>query len=371
MARVLITGAKGFIGKNLCVRLSELREMEIFRFAHTDDSEALPGLLESADFVFHLAGVNRPQDIEDFRRGNAAFTETLCKAICQAGKKICLLYSSSIQVAREGLYGETKAAAEEALRELSLAGKAKVVIYRLPNVFGKWCRPQYNSAVATFCYNTVNSLPLTIHDPAASLQLVYIDDVVDEFVRTMQTAASLQSFQYRNVSPVYQATVGELAARIQSFHTGRSSLLVDKAGEGLTRALYSTYLSYLQPDQFSYPLKKHEDARGIFVEMLKTPDSGQFSFFTARPGVTRGGHYHHSKNEKFLVVKGQARFRFRHIFTDEKAELFTSDNQPEVVETIPGWAHEITNVGADEMIVMLWANERFDPQRPDTVACQV
>ena len=371
MAKVLVTGANGFIGKNLCLRLAELGDVEVFKFAHTDALSTLYNLVEQVDYIFHLAGVNRPQDPGEFRQGNAEFTEELCRAIYAAERKVNLSYTSSIQVEREGLYGETKAAAEKALQELSESGDANFAIYRLPNVFGKWCRPNYNSAVATFCYNTVHNLPITIHDPAVPLRLVYIDDVVDEFIRLMRDVESLQGFQYKTVAPIYQTTVGEIATQIQTFPNNRSTLLIEKVGQGLVRALYSTYLSYMSPEQFSYPLKKHEDPRGTFVEMLRTTDSGQFSFFTAHPGVTRGGHYHHSKNEKFLVIKGNARFKFRHIITDEQFELFTSAENPEVVETIPGWAHDITNMGSDEMVVMFWANEIFDHQRPDTIAYKI
>jgi UDP-2-acetamido-2,6-beta-L-arabino-hexul-4-ose reductase len=239
----------------------------------------------------------------------------------------------------------------------------------LPNVFGKWCRPNYNSAVATFCYNVAHDLPLTIHDPQAQLQLVYIDDVVTEFVRALKSPELPAGFG--NVGPVYSSTVGEVAAYITSFKDVRDSLLTQPVGGGLSRALYSTYVTYLDPERFGYPLTKYEDPRGMFVEMLKTRDSGQFSFFTAHPGITRGGHYHHSKTEKFLVVKGQARFRFRHILTNETFELVTDAANPTVVDTIPGWAHDITNTSEDEMIVMLWANEVFDRQRPDTIAQSV
>ena len=371
MTKVLVTGANGFIGKNLCVRLSELPEVEIVTFAHTDALAELPALLEGVDFVFHLAGVNRPVHATELQQGNSEFTEAFCNAVKTGGRKIKLLYTSSMQVGREGLYSETKAAAEDSLQRLTTTGHADIVIYRLPNVFGKWCRPNYNSAVATFCYNTVNNLPLTIHNPEAPLQLVYIDDVVDEFIRLMKNAADLQGCTYQEVSPMYQTTVGYVAEQVQSFPENRSTLLIGKVGQGLVRALYSTYLSYIVPEQFKYGLKKHEDPRGVFVEMLRTTDSGQFSFFTAHPGITRGGHYHHSKNEKFLVIKGDARFKFRHIVTDELFELCTSADVPEVVETIPGWVHDITNIGTEEMVVMLWANEIFDPQRPDTKTHQI
>jgi UDP-2-acetamido-2,6-beta-L-arabino-hexul-4-ose reductase len=237
-------------------------------------------------------------------------------------------------------------------------------------VFGKWCKPNYNSAVATFCYNTINDLPISINDPSALINLVYIDDVVNEFISVIKKVeqGNFEPVQKTvEVNPVYQITVGNLIDQLALFKESKSTSIIERVGVDLTRALYSTYISYFSTEQFSYPLIKHEDPRGVFVEMLKTKDSGQFSFFSAHPGITRGGHYHHSKNEKFLVVKGNAKFGFRHIETDEYYELLTSGAEPLVVETVPGWSHDIKNIGDDEMFVMLWANETFDPENPDTI----
>ena len=241
------------------------------------------------------------------------------------------------------------------------------VIYRLPNVFGKWCKPNYNSAVATFCNNIANGLPIQINDPTTQLKLVYVDDVIEAFVQALgHTAPGLQ---WGTVAPVYGIALGELAAQIEAFKRCRTSLVSERVGTGLVRALYATYVSYLPVESFAYAVPQHADARGVFVEMLKTPDAGQFSFFTAHPGITRGGHYHHSKSEKFLVIKGQARFKFRQMQTGQAHELLTSGDKPEIVETVPGWTHDITNIGTDEMIVMLWANEIFNRAKPDTFAC--
>ena len=241
-----------------------------------------------------------------------------------------------------------------------------VHIFRLPNVFGKWARPNYNSAVATFCHNVARDLPIQISDPKAVIRLVYIDDVVRRLIAVMD--GSVADAPFVSVEPEYQVSVGELAEQLYAFRDSRQTMVTERVGTGLVRALYSTYLSYLPPDRFTYEVPKHGDPRGVFVEMLKTRDSGQFSYFTAHPGITRGGHYHHSKTEKFLVIKGHACFRFRHIVTGEFYELHTSGEQPEIVETVPGWTHDITNVGDDEMIVMLWANEIFDRENPDTYA---
>ena len=243
-------------------------------------------------------------------------------------------------------------------------------VFRLPNVFGKWCKPNYNSVVATFCYNIARGLPIKVNDPEASVTLVYVDDLVGRFVRLMDGAdASVDEGGFAIVAPQYTTTIGELAIHFQSFKNSRDTLMTERVGTGLMRALYATYVSYLPVESFAYTVPQHADPRGVFVEMLKTPDCGQFSYFTAHPGITRGGHYHQSKTEKFLVIKGQARFKFRHMQTGQSHELATTGDKPEVVETVPGWTHDITNIGHDEMVVMLWANEVFDRSKPDTYAC--
>jgi len=367
--RVLITGSTGFIGRNLVVRLGELEGYEVIGF----DKEDSPGDLEEkvgqADAVVHLAGVNRPTEVREFAEGNADLTVRLCELIGETGRTIPLIISSSIQAELANPYGESKRAAEVAAEALAGRTGNPVAIYRLPNVFGKWCRPNYNSVVATFCHNIANDLPVQINDPAVRLSLVYVDDVVGEFIDMLGRMAP--GLQQGHVDPVYSIGLGELAEQIEAFRNCRTSLVSERVGTGLVRALYATYVSYLPPDRFAYDLPRHGDERGVFVEMLKTQDSGQFSFFTAHPGITRGGHYHHTKTEKFLVIKGSARFGFRHVVTGEHHEVFTSGDQPQVVETVPGWTHDITNVGQDEMVVMLWANEIFDRERPDTISSKV
>ena len=363
-----MTGANGFVGKNLVVHLRELSAIELSVFLHADPSEQLFSKVAEADFIFHLAGINRPTDEREFAVGNSDLTLQLCEAIKKCSRSIPVAYTSSIQATRDNPYGVSKLKAEEALLELTKQTGSPSYIYRLPNLFGKWCRPNYNSVVATFCYNIANDLPVKINDPNAMLELAYIDDVIQDFLLVLR---DLPSGGYRDVKPVYPISVGSLAAELYKFRESRRNLITEKVGCGLTRALYSTYLSYLTPDQFSYPLIKHEDARGVFVEMLKTSDSGQFSYFTAYPGVTRGGHYHHTKNEKFLVTKGTARFRFRHIETGQTYECCVASSHPEIVETVPGWTHDITNIGDDEMIVLLWANEVFDRSHPDTYTKQL
>ncbi|KDP84469.1 capsular biosynthesis protein [Cupriavidus sp. SK-3] len=374
--RVLITGANGFIGKNLQLFLRERKDVEVVCFTRADDIAELPVLLTGVDFVFHLAGVNRPHDSREFKTGNVDLTLALCRALgdvaLATGKKVPVVYTSSIQAGRESPYGQTKRDAEEVLHALGRIHYVPVHIFRLPNVFGKWCKPNYNSAVATFCHNIARDLPIEVNDPAAHVSLVYVDDVVERFIQLMDGAdAVLDSEGFATVTPQYTVTVGDLARQIMAFKESTGNLMTERVGTGLVRALYATYVSYLPVESFAYTVPQHGDSRGIFVEMLKTPDCGQFSFFTAHPGITRGGHYHHTKTEKFLVIKGQARFKFRHMQTGQAYEFVTSGEKSQIVETVPGWTHDITNIGADELIVMLWANEVFDRARPDTFACSL
>lgn len=372
--KVLITGASGFLGKNLQLHLAERKDVRVVCFVRDDDVAHLPALLEDVDFVFHLAGVNRSLDSAEFVQGNVELTQRLCLAVAAVAvsteKKIPIVYTSSTQVDRDNAYGVSKFAAENALLGLQHKHGVPVHIFRLPNVFGKWSKPNYNSVVATFCYNLARGLPIKINEPAAPLTLVYVDDVLQRFIELMDGAdANTDGNGYEMIVPQYSTTVGEVACHIQAFRDSRKTLLTQRVGSGLVRALYATYVSYLPPEAFNYTVPMYGDPRGVFIEMLKTPDCGQFSCFRAHPGVTRGGHYHHSKTEKFLVIKGQALFKFRHMHTNEAYELTTSGDKAEIVETVPGWAHDITNIGTDEMIVILWANEVFDRQRPDTIAC--
>ena len=374
--KVLITGANGFVGKNLQLHLAVRRDVQVVCFTRGNDVAELANMLHGVDFVFHLAGVNRPQDPAEFVAGNVDLTGVLCQAVGAVaeatGKKIPIVYTSSTQADRDNAYGVSKLGAETALFALQTQHAVPVHVFRLPNVFGKWCKPNYNSAVATFCHNIARGLLIQVNDPNAPVTLVYVDDVIERFVQLMDGAdAAVDSGGFATVAPQYTTTVGELARQIQAFNHSRDTLMTERVGTGLVRALYASYLSYLPPELFAYTVPQYGDPRGVFAEMLKTPDCGQFSYFTTHPGVTRGGHYHHSKTEKFLVIKGQARFRFRHMQTGETHELVTCGDQAEVVETVPGWTHDITNIGDDEMVVMLWANEVFDRARPDTFTCKV
>ena len=367
--KILITGSNGFVGKNLSVHLSERKEIEVVTFNRDDNQVSLNAKLDGVDFVFHLAGVNRPKNIEEFTVGNSDLTSILCQAIIRTKRLIPIVYTSSVQAEQANPYGQSKKASEKILMDFSAQSGSPIYLFRLPNVFGKWCKPNYNSVVATFCYNIAHDLPIKINDPAALVQLIYIDDLIKYFLFIMDGALVEPGFN--DVNPVYELTVGDLAKKLKLYNDSRQNLLTEPVGTGLDRALHSTYLSYLEPEQFSYELTKHKDSRGLFVEMLKTKSSGQFSYFTAHPGITRGGHYHHTKTEKFLVIKGYALFKFRHIVSDEIYEIKISGDAPSVVETVPGWTHDITNVGKEEMVVMLWANEIFDRDNPDTIIAKV
>jgi UDP-2-acetamido-2,6-beta-L-arabino-hexul-4-ose reductase len=365
---VLVTGSNGFIGKNLIVRLNELGiYYEVF--TRRNSTKDLQGLIKKSDFVIHLAGENRPEDEGDFEVVNSGLTSLICDEIRLIEKNIPIILASSTQAECDNLYGKSKLSAEISIKNLENDTGNSSYIYRLPGVFGKWCKPNYNSVVATFCHNISHDLPIQVNDPSFEFSLVYIDDVVEELVKVIQGEGD--SKEVPSVQPEYKIKLGNLADQIKIFKESRDSLITEKIGSGFVRKLYSTYLSYLSPRQFAYSIPSYVDERGMFAEILKTKDSGQFSFFTANPGVTRGGHYHHSKTEKFLVVQGEARFGFRHVVTDETHEIITTSKELKIVETVPGWSHDITNIGTEEIIVMLWANEIFDPDNPDTITHKV
>jgi UDP-2-acetamido-2,6-beta-L-arabino-hexul-4-ose reductase len=365
---VLVTGSNGFIGKNLIAHLNELG-IHAIPYTRENSTQDLPDLIKKSDFIVHLAGENRPVDEKDFDTVNAGLTASICGSVRSIGRKIPILLASSIQATFDNAYGKSKLDAEASVKMLEVDTGCPVYVYRLPGVFGKWCKPNYNSVVATFCHNISHDLPVQVNNPDFELSLVYIDDVVEEFVKIIEGAKGDK--KELSVQPEYKIKLGDLSDQIKIFTESRDSLISERVGVGLIRKLYSTYVSYLSPEQFAYSIPSYGDERGMFAEMLKTKDSGQFSFFTAKPGVTRGGHYHHSKTEKFLVVQGEARFGFRHVATDEMHEIITTSQELKIVETVPGWSHDITNVGTEEIIVMLWANEIFDPDNPDTIAHKV
>ena len=364
---VVVTGSAGFIGQNVILRLHE-EGYETIGLTREHKAPDWRGALSRADVVVHLAGANRPDDTSEFERINVGTAQQLAECLRDARRNIPVIYASSVRAEGDDAYGASKRAGEQALSTLTDEIGADVFIYRLPNVFGKWARPNYNSAIATFCNNVARDLPIVIHDPLAPLRLVYIDDVVTAFLAAIEGKTKPG---FAEVHPVYHTTVGAVANIIRGFRSDRKENLIGEVGAGLERALYATYVSALPPQEFSYEIDSHRDPRGAFSEMLKTRTSGQFSYFTAYPGVTRGGHYHHTKTEKFLVVQGTARFAFRNMISGETHEITTSGEVPTIVETVPGWTHDISNIGNDLLIAMLWANEIFDRSRPDTIAEKV
>ena len=364
---VAVTGAAGFIGRNLVVRLEEFG-CQVHALIRSHPIEETEAALASAEVVFHLAGAVRPSDPEEFVR-TADFAAMAAAAIAKGGRRPLVIYASSRRAPDHSAYGRSKRACENALLGLGARGEATTAVFRLPNVFGKWARPDYNSCVATFCHNLGRGLPIRIDDPAAPLSLLYVDDLIAQWRELMDRP--LAESGYVEAHEVHETTVGEVAGILCAFAEGRRSGQVGNVGSGLERALYATFVAGLPAEAFSYPLATHTDSRGSFAEVLKTRDGGQVSVLTAEPGMTRGGHYHHSKVEKFLVVHGRARFRFRHILTGETYELTTCGETPVVVETIPGWTHDISNVGSGVMVSLLWANEVFDRARPDTVLMPV
>lgn len=365
MKTVLITGSNGFVGKNLTFSLSQRQDLKVIGFDTDDDPSVFPALISQADFIFHLAGVNRPQSVEDFATGNTGLTQTIVSLLQSQGKSTPLLLSSSIQATQDNPYGLSKRDAEKAVFAYGDETGAPVYVYRLPNVFGKWCRPNYNSAVATFCHNIANDLPIQINDPNVVLSLVYIDDVVSSFIADLDGGVS-ETEDFCTVQPVHTMHLGEIAALLLSFRESRKDRTIPDMSDPFTHKLYATYLSYLAIDQFSYPLKMNVDERGSFTEFIKTVDRGQVSVNISKPGIIKGNHWHHSKNEKFLVVSGTGLIRFRKIGSAEIIDYPVSDERLEVVDIPTGYTHSIANIGSTDMVTVMWANEPFDPEHPDT-----
>ena len=381
---VLITGASGFVGRNLTQRLYALRDGrdrtrpalridEVLLYTRESAPETLAAYCRSADFVVHLAGVNRPQDPEEFETGNTDLTRTLLAQLRQSGNRCPVLLASSIQASLTGRYagspyGQSKRAAEALLRAYSEQTGALGLIYRFPNLFGKWCRPNYNSVVATFCHNIARDMPITVSDPAAELELVYIDDLVDELLDAMEGHPHRADTGYFRVPVSHAVTLGEIVRLLRSFHDQPQTLLLPQIPDGsFAKKLYSTYLSYLPPEKVAFPLKMNVDARGSFTELLKTDACGQVSVNITKPGVTKGQHWHNSKWEFFIVVAGRGLIRERRIGSDEVIEFAVSGERIEAVHMLPGYTHDIINLSdTEDLVTVMWANERFDPKHPDT-----
>jgi UDP-2-acetamido-2,6-beta-L-arabino-hexul-4-ose reductase len=357
---ILVTGAEGFIGSNLIARLKFCSSGEIYAFDRDNTESELKAYLAKADVVFHLAGVNRTDDVTEFQTGNADLTDQICATLRASGRKPRIIMSSSIQAELDNPYGRSKLRAEHILRSFAQETGTEVCIYRFKNVFGKWCRPNYNSVVATFCYNTVHDLPLSISDPSRVLELIYIDDVVDVLVSECHSAVPCGDIPSDSIS------LGDLAGRIQSFHAMRERLTLPDFSLSFNRNLYATYLSYLPETSRTVALTPRTDPRGVLAEFLKSPAIGQIFLSRTRPGITRGNHFHHTKTEKFLVLEGEGLVRLRHIKGTEVVEYRLRGDEYRVLDIPPGFAHSIENIGPGEMITLFWASEIFDPDRPDT-----
>ena len=362
--KVLITGADGFIAKNLRVSLAKMSQIDTLLYSKNDSFEKLESFIEKADFIFHLAGVNRPKSTDEFYEGNRNLTQIIVNLISKQNKQIPILLSSSSQIGNGSEYAKSKEAAEEIIKKYSHENNVNCFIYRLPNVFGKWSKPNYNSVIATWCYNLTRDIEIQVNDRDVELDLVYIGDVIHEFLERLYISQSKEIFY--EVNTVYKKTLGEIERLLCIFRDSRENLLIPNIAQGFERVLYATYLSFLPTDRFSYKLSGHEDVRGTFYEILKTLDSGQLGLSTTKPGITRGNHYHNTKNEKFLVIKGEALIELRDIYSKEIIQYNVNGNELEIVEMIPGYTHNIKNTGKEDMVLLIWANENYDPKAPDT-----
>lgn len=370
MMKILVTGANGFVGKNLISHLKNRGYKMIFEVTRTTAPHQLEEYVKECQFVFHLAGVNRPKDPAEFLTGNEGFTQTIIELLAKYENRAPILFTSSIQAEGDHPYGNSKRACEELLFSHREATGAQIFIYRLPNLFGKWCRPHYNSVVATFCYRMARNQPIDIHDPERILTMAYIDDVLSEFLRALEGEANKEE-EFCSVPVTYEVELGELAQKLQSFRENRESLIMPSLEKEFDRALYSTYLSYLEEDNFSYRLKKNSDDRGWLAEFIKSKELGQIFISKTKPGVTRGNHWHHTKVEKFLVIQGEATIRFRKIDSDKVITYHVNGDIPEVVDIPVGYTHSIENTGTEDVITLFWACEIFNPEKPDTYYVEV
>ena len=367
---ILITGASGFIGKNLIAALMERRDLVLLEVDRDTEEGRMDSYCREADFVFHLAGINRPVDESEFIKGNRDFMSTLLEYLKKHGNTCPVMLSSSIQAELDNAYGKSKREAESLLFDYGEQRGAPILVYRFPNVFGKWSRPDYNSVVATFCHYTARGLPIRVDDPETIMNLVYIDDVVDEMLRALEGHPARRG-RFCEVPVTYSLRLGELAGEILSFGECRKNLSVPDLGNTFIRKLYSTYLSFLPEDDLAYPLVQRQDERGGFAEFIRTPDRGQVSVNVTKPGVVKGNHWHRSKTEKFLVVQGQGVIRLRRIDGEEVLGYPVRGNPLEVVEIPPGYVHQLENTGEEDLVTVMWANEAFDPEKPDTFFMEV
>lgn len=368
--KILVTGARGFVGKNLIAELNNRGYKDIYSFDIDTDKALLDEYTKNCEFVFHLAGVNRPKDEKEFMEGNFGFTSELLDLLKNNNNKAPILITSSIQAERDNPYGNSKRAGEELMFGYSSETGAKAIVYRLPNLFGKWSRPNYNTVVATFCHNIARGLDIQINNPDAELTLCYIDDLLDEFIRALEGSPT-KNGKYCCVPIIHKITLKDLADKIKGFKESRKDLSIPDMEDEITKKLYSTYLSFLPENDFSYDLNMHCDNRGSFTEFIKNPQTGQVSVNVAKPGITKGNHWHHTKNEKFLVVSGKGLIRFRNINSDEIIEYKVSGEKLQVVDIPTGYTHSIANIGDTDLVTIMWANEAFNPEKPDTYFLEV
>ncbi len=364
---VLVTGAKGFVGRNLCVTLQARDDVELFEYDLDSDPADLDKALRRAGLVFHLAGVNRPLDTGEYHSGNVGFTREILEKLREFGRSPKLVFSSSIQADLDNPYGASKREAENALRVFCEETGAEGVLYRLKNLFGKWSRPHYNSVVATFCHNIARGMPVEITDRSCHIELTYIDDVIASFLGEIQSP-SRTGYRFAPPLPSHSIALGDLADAIRFFHDHRNTLQLPDYSDPFMRRLYATYLSALPPEQFSYLLNSRTDERGSLAEFIKSPWSGQLFISRTRPGITRGNHHHHTKTEKFMVVQGRGIIRLRHILLGTVTEIPVGGEEYRVVDIPPGYTHSIENTGVEEMVTLFWSSEIFDPDHPDTVS---
>jgi len=362
---VLITGSEGFVGKNLRSELSLHKDIEVLCYDKNNTMDELDNYTKECDFVFHLAGVNRPQNPEEFMEGNFGFTSVLLEQLKKHNNKAPIMLSSSIQAELDNDYGKSKKAGEELLFQYGKDNNVKVYVYRFPNLFGKWCRPNYNSVIATFCNNIATNQEITVNDENKELTLSYIDDVCEEIVKCLDDNPT-RNGEYCKVPVSYTKTLGYIANLIKSFKSNDKGIMVPSTGDEFTKKLYSTYISYVPLNEMVVDLTEHRDERGVFCELVRTKEAGQISVSTTNPNIVRGGHYHHTKMERFIVIKGKAKIEFEHVLTHEKIEFIVDGNKLQYVTIPVGYQHSINNIGDDELVLILWANELFDSNRPDT-----
>lgn len=363
--KVLVTGSNGFVGRNLISNLSLNKTIEIYKYDKESTLEELDQYTKDCEFVYHLAGVNRPQDPQEFMKGNFEFTTTLLDSLKKNNNRCPVMISSSVQAKFDNDYGKSKKAGEDLLFQYGKDNNVKVFVYRFPNLFGKWCKPNYNSVIATWCYNVSHNLEIKVDDPLKELNLVYIDDVCNELIKCLDNKETKDG-DYCIVPITYTKSLDEISNLIKSFKLNDKGIMVPSTGDIFTKDLYATYVSYVPVEELVVDLEEHRDNRGVFCELVRTKEAGQVSISTTNPNIVRGGHYHNTKMERFIVIKGKAKIEFEHVIDHNKFEFEVSGDKLQYVTIPVGYQHSINNIGDEELVLILWANELFDSNIPDT-----